>query len=75
MSLSFEERLHVRDVRSQIQRRKEKRARRMHVEDLSGEQVYLGGGSRPLSEQIRSGYPASPTGDDSAWGRHARLTA
>jgi hypothetical protein len=42
---------------SRIQREREYRVRRMHIITTYGTKLFLGGGSRPLEEQIRSGYP------------------
>jgi hypothetical protein len=54
--MTFEERQYVRQQRSDIQREKEVSARRLFVITPFRTKLYMGGGSRPLHEQIRSGY-------------------
>lgn len=58
--LSFDERQILKQKRSAIQIEKEKFARRLEIVVLYEDDVInMGGGSRPLGEQIRSGYPSS----------------
>jgi hypothetical protein len=56
--MNYEDRQLLKSRISEIQREKEERARRMHVKDANGERLYLGGGSRPENEQVKSGYPS-----------------
>lgn len=55
LPLSAEDRRRLKQKISEIQRQREYSVRRMHVVTTYGERLYLGGGSRPVNEQL-SGY-------------------
>ena len=72
--MTFEERLYLREAIAAIQRAKELRARRMWIK-VKGEKIRMGGGSRPPSEQIKSGYPSyydNPGGTGWTWEQQGR---
>jgi len=73
--MTYEERIRLRQLISAIQRPKEYRARRTWIRTLSGEKLYLGGNTRPESEQIKSGYPSyydNPGGTGWTWEKMGR---
>lgn len=57
--MTFEERQYLKRAVSTIQTKKEFAVRRMHVITAYGTKMYLGGDSRPISEQNKWGYPGS----------------
>lgn len=56
--LTFEERQTLRQKVSDIQLAREHHTRRMHVTTLYGTKLCLAGESRPIEQQMRSGYAA-----------------